>query len=121
MGFGGLLKFSNFHVQTAFATAENYTRVFQSLARGDLSESLPGTFPPCEADSPAACDKRRHYLPKAITGKRALHSHLSDGSSKKTTDSLWLFPVSCSNTPRTVGYRALVQQDSCLKGAAAEL
>lgn len=121
MGFGCLLKLANFHVQTAFATAENYTRVFQSLARGDLSESLPGTFPPCEADSPAACDKCHRYLSKATTGKRALHSHLSDGSSKKTTDSLWLFPVSCSNTARTVGYQALAQQDSCLKGAAAEL
>lgn len=102
MGFGCLLKLANFHVQTAFATAENYTRVFQSLARGDLSESLPGTFPPCEADSPAACDSSHRYLSKAILF-------------------IQCYPVSCSNTPRTVGYQALPQQDSCLKGAAAEL
>lgn len=48
VGFGQLLKFNSFHVQTLFATSANYTQVFQSSAQGGLSESFPSTFPPCQ-------------------------------------------------------------------------
>lgn len=50
--FGQLLKFKNFHVQTAFATSANYTQVFQSSAQGGLSESFPSTFPPMQSFQP---------------------------------------------------------------------